>query len=444
MAPPSPFDGLFPTPPVVSRLANGLTLIVVRWPSPGIVAYYTLVRTGSRDEVEPGHSGFAHFFEHMMFRGTRAHPADDYANALQAVGADNNAYTSNDYTCYTITGPSSALSTFIELEADRFRHLTYTEDVFRTEAGAVRGEYQVWSSNPEQPMWEALSEIAFTRHTYGHTTIGYLRDIDQMPTRFTYAQQFFRRYYTPDNSTVIVVGDVDPASVARDVTAQYGTWRDRRDRPTVPTEPAPTGGRRDLTWPSATPPRLFIGYRTPAFTIDTRDARARTEALRTSAALAMVHGLVFDESSPLYDRLVVNDRSALELSSSAGDLSKDPGLFVVTATLADRAAFEPVIDAVSSELASVGRGEFTGERFTAVQRHLLYALPMSLETPSSVANFLASHLAVAPDLDAVRAYYTALATMTPADVARAASTYLVPDHRYVVTLQHAAAAEVAQ
>jgi zinc protease len=433
-----PFDSWFPSPPRVRRLPNGLEVVSVRWPSPGIVSYYTLVRVGSRDEVEPGHSGFAHFFEHMMFRGTERFPQDAYDAALQGVGADNNAFTTSDYTCYTITGPASALPTFVELEADRFQRLSYSEQVFRTEAGAVRGEYQVWSSNPEQPLWESLSEIAFTRHTYGHTTIGYLRDIDLMPTRYEYAQRFFRRYYTPDATTVIVVGDFDEAELDALLSRHYGGWRGRRHRPRIPVEPAPTGGRRDLPWAGASPPRMMIGWRVPAFV---REGRERPRSLVESAALDVVHGLAFHRASPLYQRLVVERRSVLELSSWAGEHSRDPGLFVATATLPPGegpvapSAFDPVIAEIQDELDRIGRGEVAPERVAAVRDHLLYSVPMMLEAPASVAYFLASRLAVATGLEDVRAYYDALSAITPEQVAAAASAYLNEGRRYVVTLR---------
>ena len=155
-----PSAGLFPQAPTVERLQNGLTVVSVPWESPGIIAYFTLVRVGARDEVEQGRSGFAHLFEHMMFRGTQNVSQAQYEAALQAVGADNNAYTTQDFTLYTLTGPSSALGRLAELEADRFQHLSYTEEVFRTETGAVRGEYSVNASNPFLKMWEALSEIS--------------------------------------------------------------------------------------------------------------------------------------------------------------------------------------------------------------------------------------------------------------------------------------------
>jgi zinc protease len=433
-APPS--ASLFPTAPEVTTLPNGLTVVTVAWPSPGILAYYTLMRVGSRDEVEAGRSGFAHFFEHMMFRGTERHPQHDYAQRLEAFGADGNAFTTNDYTCYTIVAPTAALETIVELEADRFQHLSYAEDAFRAEAGAVRGEYQVWSSNPSQPMWEAMSEAAFTRHTYGHTTIGYLRDIETMPQQYAFSQQFFRRFYTPDNATVIVVGDFgDRAALLARIREQYGSWTGRRDRPRIPTEPEPAQPvRRDLDWEGSSPPRLWVGWRIPGFEGAGTGAAARTRGLGETAALQIVHGISFDESSPLYQRLVVEEQSVLELGSWAGEHTRDPGLFVVEATIAPGRPIDPILEAIEEEVARVGRGE-AAERVAAVQQHLRYAYAMGLETPSSVAGFLAEVLAVSGRIAAIDDYLGALARATPADVARVAARYLVPQRRVVVTLR---------
>ena len=110
-------------------LDNGLTVLSVPFDSPGIIAYYTIVRTGSRNEVEKGLSGFAHFFEHMMFRGTDAYSQEKYNDVLKSLGADSNAYTNDDWTCYHMTIPATALATAVEIEADRFQNLKYDEPV---------------------------------------------------------------------------------------------------------------------------------------------------------------------------------------------------------------------------------------------------------------------------------------------------------------------------
>src|SRR5207245_3147050 len=108
----------FPFPITEKTLPNGLHVYVVQYDSPGLVAYYTIVRTGSRNEIEPGKSGFAHFFEHMMFRGTEKYPKDKFTAALKSIGADNNAYTSDDETVYHTVASADALETMMDIESD--------------------------------------------------------------------------------------------------------------------------------------------------------------------------------------------------------------------------------------------------------------------------------------------------------------------------------------
>ncbi len=428
--------GVFPTPPRVDHLPNGLTVITVPWDSPGIVSYYTLMRVGSRDEVESGHSGFAHLFEHMMFRGTEDYPQERYESVLQSFGADNNAYTTQDFTLYTLTAPSSALEQVVTIEADRFQHLSYDEDAYRTETGAVRGEYDTHASNPFLKMWEALSEISFSEHTYGHTTMGYLADIDRMPNELAYSRSFFRRFYTPDDATIIAVGDVDHDRLMELVRREYGSWRGHRAQPHIPTEPAPTeGAERHIDWPAEASPRIFMGYRTPGFVHGRRPAE-RQAALRDTAALQVVHGLAFSEPSPLYQRLVVNERSVLELGSWAGELSRDPHLFVIQATLAEGQSFDDILGAIQGELDGLAEGHVDAARVDAVKSHIRYAMLTELQTPSAVADLIARTVAVGGSLESLDAYLAALAAVTPEDVTRVAREYLTPSRRFVVTLSH--------
>ncbi|MGZ6123461.1 MAG: M16 family metallopeptidase, partial [Myxococcales bacterium] len=227
----------FPFPVEVHTLPNGLRVAFIAYDSPGLVAYYTLMRVGSRNEVEKGKSGFAHFFEHMMFRGTKNHSAEDYNQTVTRLGLNTNAFTSEDMTVYHLYGPARALPTIIEYEADRFQNLFYDEPAFRTEAGAILGEYVKSASNPEQKMFETMSETAFTRHTYAHTVIGYLKDIQDMPSGYQYSREFFRRYYTPDNATLFIAGDFDKAATLAQIEKAYGSWKGKLDAVRVPPEP---------------------------------------------------------------------------------------------------------------------------------------------------------------------------------------------------------------
>ena len=133
-------DNILPFQASEKTLPNGLKVIAVPTGFPNIVAVYINVQTGSRNEVEPGKSGFAHFFEHMMFRGTPTYSPDAYQAIITKAGASQNANTSDDRTLYHTTFAKEDLPKILEIEADRFKHLTYSPDVFKTEARAVLGE----------------------------------------------------------------------------------------------------------------------------------------------------------------------------------------------------------------------------------------------------------------------------------------------------------------
>src|SRR3954463_11131409 len=139
---------VFPYNYTQEDLPNGLRLITVPTDYANIVAVYIVVQTGSRNEVEPGHTGFAHLFEHLMFRGTAQYPPEKYNQTLNRIGAASNASTSDDFTVYHTTFSKEDLDTVLDMEADCFQHLKYAEPEFKTESLAVLGEYNKNSSSP--------------------------------------------------------------------------------------------------------------------------------------------------------------------------------------------------------------------------------------------------------------------------------------------------------
>jgi zinc protease len=279
------------------------------------------VRTGSRNEVEPGHSGFAHFFEHMMFRGTERYSPEAYNQVLKRMGADSNAFTSDDYTNYYVIGPAKELPAIMDVEADRFKNLKYTEDDFKTEALAVLGEYNKGASQPIQPMFEKLSDLAFEKHTYKHTTIGFLDDVKAMPGYYDYSLEFFNRYYRPENVIVMMVGDVQPQQAFALAEKHYGDWqRGFKDVAVAAEPPQREAKRAHLAWPNPTRPQLLAGYHMPAFSTATTDA----------AALDLIGELLFSESAPLYRELVV-DKQWVDSLTGGAQTHRDPNLFLVSA-----------------------------------------------------------------------------------------------------------------
>ncbi|MEO6812009.1 MAG: pitrilysin family protein, partial [Isosphaeraceae bacterium] len=313
---------IFPYPIQQSTLDNGLRVISVPSDSPGIIAYYTVVRTGSRNEVEKGLSGFAHFFEHMMFRGTDTYSQEAYNDVLKSLGADSNAFTTDDWTCYHMTIPASALAKAVEIESDRFQNLKYDEPAFQKEARAVLGEYNKGASSPFLVLEETMQDNAYTTHTYKHTTIGFLADVKDMPNQYAYSKTFFDRWYRPENCTLIVAGDVSHDQLLDLARKAYGDWKRGTAHVEIPAEPKQTEPRMaKLTWPTPTLPTLFLGWHIPA-----GDPKASADV----AALGALSQAVFGETSPLYKSLVLDKQTAVVLMAEAEE-KRDPSLFRVLA-----------------------------------------------------------------------------------------------------------------
>jgi zinc protease len=420
---------IFPFKVHEATLENGLEVVVIPYDSPGIVSYQTVVRTGSRDEVEAGHSGFAHFFEHMMFRGTERYPKDLYADTQKRMGADSNAYTSDDETVYYIVGPASELPTIMDMEADRFQNLKYSEDDFRTEALAVLGEYNKNASNPFRALFEELRDKAYTQHTYKHTTMGFLADIKAMPGYYDYSLRFFDRYYRPENVSVVIVGDVQPQQVFELAKKHYGGWEKGYKAPAVQAEPPQKGAKEGtIAWPNPIRPHVMIGYHAPAFDTSKVDW----------ATLDLVGQLLFSESAPLYQELVV-DKQWVDFIGGGIDPHRDPYLFTVITRVKSDELVPKVLETVQRHIDQIQAEPVDPQRLERIKSHLRYAFSLGLDTPGDVAGAAANAIVLTGSADAFNQLYRQYDKVQPKDVQRMAKATFRPETRTLVTLSHQAA-----
>ncbi len=416
--------GIFPYPIETFELENGLLVVMVAMPTPGVVQYQTFVRAGSRNEIEPGRSGYAHFFEHMMFRGTRRFPGPVYGERLNRLGSDGNASTGNDLTVYHMTLPSTGLAAAIELEADRFQNLDYDREQFRKEAGAILGEFEIGRASPWSILEEKRLEKAFRAHPYGHTVIGYEADVRAMPDGFDYSRQFFDRYYRPENCVVLITGDFDARQAEELIRRDYGGWRRGAPAPPVPVEPPLAGPVRDaIEWAGPARPILDISFRTPAY----------GEQDRTVAALQMLRELVFGETSPLHRSLVLEERVVESLHASF-DLQRDPYLFTISAELKDPKDFAVVEARILAALEEAGRIPVDAARLDRAKRRWEASLLLSLETPGGVAWRLSDFISLTGDPRSLDRHAENLRAVTREDLMEAARTYLVPERSVTLTL----------
>jgi zinc protease len=415
---------IFPYPYVQEDLPNGLRLITIPTDYPNIVSVFIVVGTGSRNEIESGKSGFAHLFEHLMFRGTPEFSPEKYQASLQDAGAASNAFTTDDFTAYHTTFSKEDLPRILSMEADRFQHLAYLEAAFKTETRAVLGEYNKNSANPLSKLREVTRATAFTTHTYSHTTMGFIADVEAMPGEYDYSRQFFDRYYRPEYTTIIVAGDVDPKRVRALVDERWSTWKRGGYQAQVPVEPQQDGPRAaHVDWPSPTLPWIATAYRGPAYSDDTAD----------TVALDAISRLGFDENSPLYQKLVIEEQK-LDVLRATPPTHVDPELFVVLARVKNPADMDAVQQQVAATAQDFAVKPVAAGKLEALKEHLRYEFALGLDNSEAIAGTVAEYVALRRTPETANRYYEMYAKLTSRDIQRVAQKYLVERGRTTVTL----------
>lgn len=405
-------------------LANGLRLITVPTDFPNVVSLYIVVHAGSRNEVEPGKSGFAHFFEHMMFRGTKRYPKERYEAVLREAGAASNAYTSDDRTVYHTTFSKEDFERILEMEADRFQNLEYSVEDFRTEALAVLGEYNKNAASPMLKLFEVLRATAFDRHTYRHTTMGFLEDIKNMPNQYAYSRQFFDRYYRPEYTTIVVVGDVEPKTVRALVEKHWGGWKRGSYEVRIPAEPPQTAPRSaHIDWHSPTLPWVWVAFKGAAYSDTEKD----------QVTLDLISFLGFSETSPLYKKLVLEEQSVDALSVANPD-HVDPYLFTVMARVKKPEDVDRIRDEILATFRSFRDQPVEPARLEAVKSHLRYSFALELDNSAAIAATLAAYVSLRRTPETINRVFELYRQITPEDVQAVARKYFVDSGRTIVTL----------
>jgi zinc protease len=416
----------FPYPVHQRTLDNGLRVYVVELHgSRGAAAVATWMSVGSGAEVEAGRTGFAHFFEHLMFHGTEDLSGDERDRELLRLGAVDNAWTWLDETVYHAAIPTSSLGRLLEIEADRFQNLALTPAGVQKEAGAVYGEFRRWQADPQTVLEQRLAATAFRTHPYGHLTLGLEADIAAMPGAHDHAEAFFARHYRPEQAALLVVGDVEPEPVFEQVEATFGAWAPAPapPPPAIPEEPPQEETRRaTVEWPGAAAPMLAMGW--------------RMGEVEAPAALQLAADLLLARTGPLHRRLVREEGFAFRVMGGRDD-TVDPGLFrvVVEATAPEHL---PRIEAIVREEVAAMAGGVDAERLESLRTHLRQQFRSSLDDPMTVLHVVGSALRRDPDPAALDRYREALAATPAAAVSAAVQAHLVDEALTVVTLVPAA------
>lgn len=416
-------DPILPFDAHTETLENGLEVIVLDTGFPNLVSVQIPVQTGSRNEVEDGKSGFAHFFEHMMFRGTPNVSAAEYEATMTRAGARRNAYTTDDYTNYYATFAAEDLESVLRIEADRFQNLEYSVEDFKTEARAVLGEYNKNSANPIRKILEVQRDNAYALHPYKHTTMGFIEDIEDMPNEFDYSRTFFERWYRPEYTALIIAGDVDVDETMALVRQYWGNWNPPpAETLAIPEEAAPEGPvYANVEWPSDTLPYVTVGFHGPAVLPDPYEW----------AALNMIFELYFSETSALYKRLVEQEQVVDQFFTYA-PARVDPYLATVFARVKDPAQATYVRDEILRTFALAREEQVDEARLDEAKSNLRYGFTRGLDNTGDIAAELASWVHLERDYDTINRVYGAYDTLAASDLHEVANAYFT-DARMVVT-----------
>jgi zinc protease len=412
------------------KLANGLQVILLEEHEVPVINLQVWYHVGGKDE-QPGRTGFAHLFEHLMFKGSAHVGADEHSRIIEAIGGFDNASTYDDYTNYFETFPSNYLERVIWLEADRMGSLNVDEANFKSEREVVKEELRVRVENqPYGHLEQDLRAAAFTIHGYHHTAIGSKEDLDRATLEDVRA--FFNTFYKPNNATLIIVGDFNSTQALEwagkyfeGIPAPAGPIL-RRDTP----EPPQTEERIVKKSYSNTPlPAVVIGYKVPA--------RFSPDAYPLDLASNILAG---GESSRLYQTLVYKEQIAVQ-SAGFGNFTEDPNLFWAYAIMNQGHTAEEGEKSVVAVLDQLKAEPVGAKELEKAKNQEISGFILGRDTDEAKAVALGSAAVVGKNPDLVNTELDQYLKNTAADLQRVAKEYFVPQRSTVLIVTPTAPAQ---
>jgi len=405
-------------------LANGLQVLVVPDHRAPVVTHMIWYKVGAADETA-GKSGLAHFLEHLMFKGTAKHPGAAFSQDVAAIGGQENAFTTSDYTGFFQRVPRAHLKEMMALEADRITNLVLTDDVVKPELNVVLEEQNMRvANNPNARLSEQVDAALYLNHPYGRPVIGWRQEIEKLTREDALA--FYKRFYTPNNAIVVVAGDVTPEEVKADAEETYAKVPVRtviapRQRPTEPVQEAPR--TVTLADPRVEQPSVSREYLAPS---ETTAKPGESEALDVLA-----HVLGSGANSRLYRTLVVDKGIALTAGAFYSGTALDYAKFGVYAAPRPGVSLhdmEQGIDAVLNDVVAHG---VTPDELERAKNRLIADAVYAEDNQATLARWYGAALATGQTVEQVRAWPDRIRAVTADSIQQAARTWL--DRRQSVT-----------
>jgi zinc protease len=406
------------------RLDNGLNVVVIPDHRAPVVTHMVWYRNGSADDP-PGKSGIAHFLEHLMFKGTKAHPQGQFSEVIAELGGQENAFTGNDYTAYFQRVAKEHLGVMMEFEADRMTGLVLTDEIVAPERDVVMEERRMHcDADPGAQLNEAVQAALFTHHPYGTPIIGWSHEIEGLNR--TDALDYYHRFYTPENAILIVAGDVEADEVRRLAELNYGKIKPRGAPPVRkrPQEPAPVARRLvTLNDEKVEQPSWQRCYIAPS----SRTAQpGEAEALEVLA-----HLLGGGQTSLLYRSLVLDQRIAVVAGAHYMGTALDETRFFLYAMPNPGVTMETLDTAIDRVLADLIADGVDAAALERAKTRLVADAIYAQDSQAMLARWYGSALATGLGMEDIRQWPTRIEAVEPAAIIAAARKHL--DRRKAVT-----------
>lgn len=400
-------------------LANGMKVLLVEVPKAPVATVQVWYKVGSRNEVM-GRAGLSHMLEHMMFKGTARYPKGSFSRIVRKNGGIDNAFTSQDFTAYFENVAADRVGLALELEADRMQGLILDNSEFQTEREVVKEERRLRSEDdPQGALVEALFAQAFLSHPYHWPVIGWFADLDAMSLEDL--QRHYDTFYSPNNATLVVVGDIKAESLLPTIKHLFEPIpRGPSPKQTLPPEPEQRGERRFLLKREAQVPFVMMGFRVPNYSSEDSYALDILESILSRG-----------KSSRLYQSLVYDQKNSLAVGAEYSVLQTDPGLFYFYSLVNPGAKVEGVEEAIQREIVRLQNEPPSEQELQRAKNQVEAARIFEQDSNFRHAMLIGQAESVGAGWRRIDQFVERIRAVTAKDIQRVAKQYLTPDNRTV-------------